>query len=267
MIWPSSSLFKCARAMRYENCVIMSDNLKLLHIDVATLFATSPSNRIERQNDPDSSPAPRVFFAGCPHGNIVRIRQDIAEATASRLLTIAAEEPPWSDPFVLPQCLGKLVDVLSTDQPIATVGPAIIYELPHHIRYEHSARIVRGDSAEGAQMVARFKLDGMPRSLHEAGFVDASHFWEPWVVAIEDREIAAIAFAARLGDQGAEIGVCTFPKFRARGFASAVTASWSSLASLDGRTLFYSTSRSNRSSQRVAARLGLRMIGASVCVG
>jgi predicted GNAT family acetyltransferase len=91
-------------------------------------------------------------------------------------------------------------------------------------------------------------------SLHEAGFVDA-------------REIAAIAFAARVGDQGSEIGVYAFPKFRTRGFASAVTASWSSLASLNGRTLFYSTSRSNRSSQRVAARLGLRMIGASVCVG
>jgi len=31
--------------------------------------------------------------------------------------------------------------------------------------------------------------------------------------------------------------------------------------------LFYSTSMSNRSSQRVAARLGLRLIGASVSIG
>ncbi|HUY39709.1 MAG TPA: GNAT family N-acetyltransferase, partial [Candidatus Binataceae bacterium] len=98
-------------------------------------------------------------------------------------------------------------------------------------------------------------------------FKGVGDFWEPWCVAVEREEIAAIAFAARLGDSGAEIGVYTFPNFRARGFAAAVTASWSLMPQLDGRALFYSTARSNRSSQRVAARLGLRMIGASVSIG
>jgi len=81
---------------------------------------------------------------------------------------------------------------------------------------------------------------------------------------MEGEEIAAIAIAARLGEKGAEVGVYTFSNFRGRGLAAAVTASWSAMRSLDGRALFYSTSRSNRSSQRVAARLGLRLIGASV---
>jgi GNAT acetyltransferase len=253
-----------------------TDDLKLLQIDAETLFAMSLSERIDRQNDPNRSPGPRVFFAGCPQGNLVRVRYDVDDQVAEQLLAIAANEPPWRDPWVLPQCIGKLLDVLFNTAPPAigsasttplNVGPGVIYELPNHLRYEHAATIVQGDSAEGAQMLARFAAQGFPPTLSEAGFNDVSDFWEPWIIAIEDGEIAATAFAARLGDIGAEIGVYTFPKFRSRGLAAAVTAAWSSLPSLDGRALCYSTSRSNRSSQRVAARLGLRMIGASVKIG
>jgi hypothetical protein len=254
----------------------MSDDLKLLHIDVATMFVMSSSGRIERQNDPDSSPGPRLYFAGCPQGNIAHVRDDIADQTASSLFAMAAEEPLWHDPWVLPQGIGKFLDVLSNSPPFATgpasripltVGPGVIYQLPKHLKYEHSATIVRGDSVEGAQMRERFASDGMPPSMVEAGFKNVADLWEPWCMAIEGDEIAAIAFAARLGTVGAEIGVYTFPKFRSRGFAAAVTASWSALPSLDGRALFYSTSGSNRSSQRVAGRLGLRMFGASVSIG
>jgi hypothetical protein len=251
----------------------MSDDLSLLQIDAETLFAMSPAMRIERQNDPDHSPAPRLFFAGCSQGNLAHIRYDLDDEIAEKLLVITTNEPPWRDPWVLPQCIGKLLDLLSNHAPSTigaasrtplTVGPGVIYRLPHHTQYEHSAPIVRGDSAEGARMLARFAELGVPSSLQEAGFKDVGDFWEPWVVALEDGEIAAIALAARLGAIGAEIGVYTFPNFRARGFAAAVTAAWSSMRSLEGRALYYSTSRSNRSSQRVAARLGLRMIGASV---
>ena len=113
-------------------------------------------------------------------------------------------------------------------------------------------------------MLAQLADRGLPQSMLDAGFRGIGDFWEPWCVALADGEIASIAFAARLGPVGAEAGVYTFPGFRAQGFAAAVTASWSSLPSLDGRALFYSTARSNRSSRRVAARLGLRLIGASV---
>ena len=97
----------------------------------------------------------------------------------------------------------------------------------------------------------------------DAGFKDTRDFWEPWCIALDGAEIASIAFAARLGAIGAEVGVYTFPKYRGCGFAAAVTASWASLESLNQRALFYSTAKSNRSSQRVAARLGLRRIGSS----
>jgi hypothetical protein len=248
-------------------------DLRLLDIDVETVFVMSPSERIERVNDPDCSLGPRLHLTGCPQGNRARVRHDVEDQTADQLLAIAAEEPPWRDPWALPQCVGKLLDVLFNNPPFATgpgsrtplnVGAGLIYQLPNHTKYQHAANIVRGDSVEGDQMRMLFAEGGMPQPMVAAGFKSVTDLWEPWCIAIEDEEVAAIAFAARLSVIGAEIGVYTIPKFRARGFAAAVTASWSSLPSLSGRALFYSTSRSNRSSQRVAARLGLRMIGASV---
>ncbi|HVA67995.1 MAG TPA: hypothetical protein VNF45_01690, partial [Candidatus Binataceae bacterium] len=180
------------------------------------MFVMSASERIERSNDPDCSPGPRVYFCGCALGNIVRVRDDLGDQIASRALVIGAQEPPWRDPDVLPQCLGKFIDVLSTEQPVATVAPHVIYRLPNRSKYDHPAKIVRGDSAEGAAMLSRFAERGLPQAMLAAGFKGVGDFWEPWCVAVEREEIAAIAFAARLGDSGAEIGVYTFPNFRAR---------------------------------------------------
>jgi hypothetical protein len=240
------------------------EDLRLLRLDAETIFLLTASGRISGENDPDRSSGPRMFFAGCSQGNIAHVRDDVDDHLASRLLATVKQEPPWRDPDVLPQCLGKIVELMSATQPVVTIGPGLIYKLPNDLSYAHSATIVYGDSVEGAKMRARFADRGLPKSVLDAGFKSIDDFWEPWCIALDGEEIASIAFAARIATAGAEIGVYTFPKFRAQGFAAAVTASWSSMPSLAARELFYSTQRSNRSSQRVAARLGLRLIGATL---
>src|SRR5260370_2867752 len=116
-------------------------------------------------------------------------------------------------------------------------------------------------------MLARLADGGMPDYMQTAGFKGAGDFWEPWCVALDAGEIASMAFAARLGVSGAELGVYTFPKYRGRGLAAAVTAAWSSLPSLNHHPLFYSTSKSNRAAQRVIPRSSMRLIGTSVRIG
>jgi predicted GNAT family acetyltransferase len=123
---------------------------------------------------------------------------------------------------------------------------------------------VRSDTPAGERLLARLAREGLPKSLIHAGFLGLGDFWWPWCVAMEGHEIAAMAFTPRLGETGAEIGVFTFPAFRSQGFAAAATAGWSSLPSLAGRALIYSTRLTNRSSRRVAERLGLHPIGARV---
>src|SRR5260370_39644292 len=119
-------------------------------------------------------------------------------------------------------------------------------------------------TVEGDGLFAELKRHGLPAALRVMGFADVSHFWEPWCMALVRGDIAAIAFAARLGESGAEIGVATMPAFRGRRLAPAVTAGWSSLPQLGARALFYSTTRDNVASQHVIARLALPLVGVSV---
>jgi RimJ/RimL family protein N-acetyltransferase len=249
-----------------------ADDLRLLEINLATTFALSPSGRIERESAPDNSEGPRLSFAGCAGGNIIRFRHDVSEEIAASVLSLAENEPHWSDPTTTPGCLEALVAQLSREAPAEAASPAAIYHLPNGLTYDAGAAIVRWDAAEGRRLAARLAEEEMPPHLVEAGFVGLDDLWEPWCAAMDGDQIAAMAFAARIGGPdmevgGMEVGVYTFPAFRGRGLAAAVTAAWSSLPGLADRILFYSTLTTNRSSQRVAERLGLRRFGVSVRIG
>jgi RimJ/RimL family protein N-acetyltransferase len=104
----------------------------------------------------------------------------------------------------------------------------------------------------------------VPAGFAEMGFVDVSDFWDPWCVALQDGEVASVAFAARLSETGASLGLATQPEFRGKGYAAAATAGWTRAPALRSRALFYGTDPTNISSRRVAARLGLRFLGASL---
>lgn len=241
-------------------------DFRLLEINVATSFVLTPSGRIERESAPDNSPGPRLFLAGCVGGNILRLRHDVGPEVVLRAQALAETETPWSDPSAPPNCLSALIEAISVEAPANAASPALIYQLPRGLFYDAGATITRWDTTNGRHLLARLAEEGMPQHLTQAGFVSLDDFWEPWCAVTVDGEIAALAFAARIGARSAEVGVYTFPGFRGSGLAAAITANWSSLPSLADHELFYSTSATNRSSQRVAERLGLRRFGVSVRV-
>jgi ribosomal protein S18 acetylase RimI-like enzyme len=243
-----------------------TDDLRLLRIDLATCLVTLSPGRFERENDRDHSAGPRFAFLGCQQGNVFAVRSDVDHLLARDILALAADEPPWSDPAAPLSCLTRIADLLSIEAPVRTLALGLIFRMPHQTLFEHPARIVRGDTPAGEDFRVRLADSGFPPSLLAMGFKDVGDLWPPWCATLDGEEIAALAFAARLGDEGAEVGVATAPEFRRRGFAAAATAAWSRLPALGDRALFYSTQTTNRSSQRVAARLGLRQIGSSLRV-
>lgn len=230
-----------------------------LDLDYRTLFHLDQNRRIERENDPDGSPGPRFWLAGSDEGNMFGIGAGVAARLAVELKRLAVMEPVFAHPAE-PKHLDHYLDVLAP----TSHNFGLIYELPHGLSFPCPARIVGGESAEGRELVQSLSKDGMPESLAEVGFHGTKDFWSPWCVAIVDGEIASIAFAARLSDVGAEIGVTTMKAFRGQGFGAAITAAWTRLPFLRDRTLFYSTDRTNLSSQRVAARLGLHQRGTTL---
>jgi RimJ/RimL family protein N-acetyltransferase len=254
-----------------------ADDLARLQRDVADSFVISADGRIEAgsprpsgprpaASPPERAPGPRLYFAGGAAGAIVRLRHDVSEPVAAQVEAVAAASPPWSDPDAPPSCLNEMVALLSADGPVEIDGPEIVFALPNGLAAESAATQVQSDTPEGERLLKRLTRDGLPKSLIHAGFLDLGDFWWPWCVAMQGDDIAAMAFTPRLGETGAEIGVFTFPVFRSQGFAAAATAGWASLPSLAGRALIYSTRITNRSSRRVAERLGLHAIGARVRV-
>ena len=236
------------------------DRLQKLQADAAATFVLSASGRILRENDPDHSPGPRVFFAGCSEGNLAYVRHDVPEDVAAVAAALMNAEPPWVKAGVLPARLPGVLDLLA---PAAVGGleVSLIYVLPRQAGADATADLVRSGTPEGEALLATLRRSGMPAHLVDAGFLGVGDLWSPWCVALEGGTSASIAFAARLGERGAAVGVYTFADFRGRGLAAAVTAGWSALPELNGLELFYSTLSTNTSSRQVAARLGLRQIG------
>lgn len=241
-------------------------SLDLLKANVGSTFGLSADGRIAFENEPAPLPGPRLFLSGCRAGNQVVLRHDVGAATVQAVEALVAREAPWFDAAADPACLDDLITLLGREAPVESVSRSLIYRLPHDLTFPADLRILRSDTAEGLGWLANLAQAGMPQHLLDAGFLGEGDFWTPWCVALEGETIAAMGFAARIASCAAEIGVYTFPGFRGRGLAAAVTAAWSGLPELADRPLFYSTLITNLSSQRVAARLGLPAFGAGVRV-
>jgi hypothetical protein len=239
----------------------MSTTHDLLEAQVATLFVTTPKGRIAYCAGPDRAPAPQLHLAIGAGGAIVRLRDDVDERVAREIQALAARELPVTKPQALPRFTEDYRQLLGVSEAVNNHHFGVIYSLPHHTRTAEVVMLVSHGTPSGDALIERIVRHGMPKPLIDAGFVDLSHFWEPWCVALEGEEIVSLAFAVRLGSRGAELGVNTLPGHRGHGFASAVTAGWSSLPALQHVPLFYATHRDNLSSQRVIARLGLPFLG------
>ena len=243
----------------------MQSDIDWLNSDLRTLFRLTSDGRIERENDPDLSQGPRLWLGGCAAGNILGVRADVPGETAAELEALAAEEPPFAHPAV-PRHFERYLAVLARHRPVTHHNFGLIYDFPHNHPYSSNddVRLVGSDTQEGELLLATLSRSGMPAGLRDLGFRAVEDFWAPWCAALVDGEIASLAFAARLSEVGAELGLVTVEAFRGRGLAAVATAGWSRLAPLRPRTLFYSTDRNNTASQRVAERLGLRPRGATL---
>ena len=237
-----------------------SDVLGLLRLETATLCEVTELGRTTIGRSPERKAPPRMSLVRSPAGSLVWLRHDVDDEAAREVEALASAEPWPDDPSSLPihlSAFGRILGVSVDD--VDRGGP--IYTFPDRPTFAHPARLIRSGTGDADRLVARLVEHGMPESLSSAGFVDVGELWEPWCIAADGEEIASIAFTVGSTASSAEVGVCSMVAFRGRGFAAAAVAGWASHPELRGRTLFYSTSWSNVSSQRVTDRLGLRFLG------
>jgi hypothetical protein len=240
-------------------------DLELLAVESSTIFRLSETGRILRSYAPGQA-GPRLHLAGCAAGNVVRIRHDVGEETVRAIEPLAVEEPALNHRDSTPVHLDEYLRLLSAEAPVEKCEIGLVWTFSDRLGYKHPAPLVCSDTPEGDGVIARLDEHGMPQALFDTGFVDTGEFWAPWCVALDGNEIASIAFTVGVGPDSAEVGVNTMPAFRGRGLAAAATAGWAAHPEHAGHTLFYSTSRTNVSSQRVTERLGLRFTGVRLTI-
>ena|SRR5437899_2035040 len=100
-------------------CFMTSEN-HWLKTEYRTLFRLCPDGRIERENDPDCSPGPRFWLAGCSEGNVFGVRADVPDDLAARLERLATIEPPFTHP-AMPKHLERYLSLLGGDGPLPTI--------------------------------------------------------------------------------------------------------------------------------------------------
>ena len=240
------------------------DDGHLLWLEFATRFVLDGAGRLLYENDPAHTLAPRLYLAGCRAGNLVRFRHDVDAGIAEAVQALAADEPALWEPGSTPVHLAEYVRLLSAEAPVERWDAGLIWTFPDRLAYRHAAALVGSETPAGDRLLARIAGQGMPAPLAAMGFAGVGGLLGPWCAALHDDEIASIAYSARLGPAAAETGVVTVPALRGQGYAAAATAGWAAHPAHQGRPLFYSTRRTNLSSQRVTRRLGLRFLGASL---
>jgi RimJ/RimL family protein N-acetyltransferase len=205
-------------------------------------------------------PGPELVVACAPDGVRVRLGerlpQEIAEALSAEIdsaLPLAECDTP---PPELERWRTLLEDALGGAVRLA-LGSGPSYVVHPEVTFQSTAELVRSDSADRAAF--RAANPGNWGADEWQDLLDG-HLG-PWVMARHAERVISICHTPVSNSIAAEAGVWTHPDFRGHGHAAATTAAWATLMQPTGRVLFYSTSLTNRSSQRVAGRLGLRRIG------
>jgi hypothetical protein len=207
-----------------------------------------------------SDNAPDLVLACAREGMRVRVTPDVPEWLATLARAEVESASPRMD-VMLPPPLVERMRLLLEDALGASVamtaesGPS--YVIHQGVHAATSAQLVRSD-APGIDLLRQanpgnWAIDEWQHLLQgDLG---------PWVMATVEQRVVSICHTARSSSRAAEAGVWTHPDHRGQGHAAACTAEWASLMRPSQRLLYYSTSRTNGSSQRVAARLGLRHLG------
>ena len=163
-------------------------------------------------------------------------------------------EPPTAPPL-LRECETLLAD----EGWNVRIGDAsLVYVIPPGVSFTSDVTMHRSDDAVPSWL--RQANPGNWEPIEWDELLDGK--LGPWVMASSDHRVVSITHTpTRLIERSAETGAWTDPEFRGRGYGAAVTAEWADVLRPSGRLLFYSTSPDNGSSQRLAERLGLRLVG------
>jgi RimJ/RimL family protein N-acetyltransferase len=241
----------------------------LMALIARTLFTHDASGRLVDVNEPGGPRAPRFHVLWDGRDLHWRVRHDLPAALVARLAAILAGHPVPRDLERLPAFAAAIRASLAEHGPVPDelIGefeyafPEALDppDAPAEIAHRASSSL---DASAGVVPVAVDNAAVLQRWLPEWTNYTTSGL--PMMAALVDGAAVAVAACVRFPGDATEAGIETHPLFRGRGYAAAVTAAWARAVRGRGLVPLYSTSWKNRASQRVAAKLGLIRVAASL---
>lgn len=219
------------------------DPLELLEAEIEVIWG--PSRRT-------TEAPPSVVVAVSGDRLLIEGRHDLDRQLVREIAATARDQPP---PLIIGLVQGHLRRALGPLE--ITVGPGYDCAAPAAQPDPVRGRLIRSDGAD-------VDLDRLqvPPTWEEPDWrqlLDGRY--GPWAMIIEGARVLSLCHSARVAPAGVEAGTWTAADARGLGLAAVATAAWADACRELPGHIFYSTDANNQSSQRVAARLGLPLLG------
>ena len=226
----------------------------LTDLELFQLVARMSYDRAGRIRDSDG-----VTVASASDGALLFVGSKVPDPVAQELRAAFEGQPAGGDPGLEPIALRHCKEILER-----RVGPMSQRCGPYFVIPPECAVVSEAQIETSLGEVPELLRAARPENWESQEWDDllASKLHGPWAMAVEDERVVSICHTPiAMSAEAAECGAWTDPDWRGRGYAAATVAAWASILHPTGRELFYSTDAENVSSQRVAERLGLRLIG------
>lgn len=184
-------------------------------------------------------------------GVICRCHADLPDSTAADL--VAAATAPRGRPGSWAEEYGRYLSLLMAVSTVTSVRAGPLFRFPDVLTSPPECIPIH----EGNSELLEGTLDEWVEDVKDGALM---------IAAIVDGRAVSICATVRASAHVHCAGVETAADYRGRGLASRAVSGWAALVRKSGAEPFYATTFDNVSSQHVASRLGLRLIGSEFSV-
>lgn len=195
--------------------------------------------------------APLLHIVRTDDHVICRCHADLPEATAEQIAAVASA--PRGRPAAWAEAYARYLSLAESVSTLASVRAGPLFRFPEPLAAHPDCVAIDGRNSE----LLKGALDEWIGDAEDGALM---------VAALADGRAVSVCATVRASKHVHCAGVETAPAYRGRGLAGRAVMGWARLVRESGAEPFYATTFDNLSSQKLAARLGLRLIGSEFSV-